>query len=98
MQHVIDSFAGKPGSDVFCSPKLRTLLEYDRKNGTELAYSLYMYLVCERNSIAASNLMFIHRNTLIYRLKKIDALISIDYEKYEERQYLILSYEMVTGS
>lgn len=98
MQHVIDSFAKKPGADAFCSPKLRTLLEYDRKNGTELAYSLYMYLVCERNSIAASNQMFIHRNTLIYRLKKIDTLVCIDYENYEERQYLVLSYEMVTRS
>lgn len=98
MQHIIDSFARKPGADAFCSPKLRTLLEYDRKNGTELAYSLYMYLVSERNSIAASNQMFIHRNTLIYRLKKIDALVSIDYENYEERQYLILSYEMATRS
>jgi DNA-binding PucR family transcriptional regulator len=75
-----------------------TLLEYDRKNGTELAYSLYMYLICERNSIAASNTMFIHRNTLVYRLKKIDALVNIDYENFEERQYIILSYEMATGS
>lgn len=98
MQHVISSFAPQSASDAFCSPKLRTLMDYDRKNGTELAYSLYMYLVCERNSIAASNAMFIHRNTLIYRLKKIDALVSIDYENYDERQYLIMSYEMVTRS
>jgi sugar diacid utilization regulator len=57
-----------------------------------------MYLICERNSIAASNTMFIHRNTLVYRLKKIDALVNIDYENFEERQYIILSYEMATGS
>jgi hypothetical protein len=98
MQHVICSFSQEPEADTFCSPKLMTLLEYDRKNGTELAYSLYMYLICERNSIAASNTMFIHRNTLVYRLKKIDALANIDYENFEERQYIILSYEMATGS
>jgi hypothetical protein len=98
MQHIISSFAQVPEASSFCSPKLRIVLEYDRKNGTELAYSLYMYLVCERNSIAASNAMFIHRNTLVYRLKKIDSLVSIDYENYNERQYLIMSYEMATRS
>ena len=98
MHHILNSFSQKSESDTFCYPKLQKLLEYDRKNGTDLAYSLYMYLICERNSIVASNEMFIHRNTLIYRLKKIDSLVNIDYENYDERRYLILSYEMVTRS
>lgn len=98
IHHILNSFSQKSESDTFCYPKLQKLLEYDRKNGTDLAYSLYMYLICERNSIVASNEMFIHRNTLIYRLKKIDSLVNIDYENYDERRYLILSYEMVTRS
>ena len=35
-----------------------------------------------------------HRNTLVYRLKKINSLVSINYESYEERQHIILSYEL----
>ena len=95
MKHVINIFSQKTDTKAFCSPKLQVLLEHDEKNGTELAYSLYMYLIHERNSITASEAMFIHRNTLMYRLKKIDSLVNIDYNNYEERRYLILSYEML---
>ena len=98
LHHIIDAFSQKTDAGDFCSPKLRTLLEYDSQNGTELAYSLYMYLICERNSINASKAMFIHRNTLIYRLKKIDSLVDISYDDYHERHYIILSYEMLTGT
>ena len=98
MHHIVNAFSQKADAEVFCAPKLQKLLEYDRNNGTELAYSLYMYLICERNTIAASKTMFIHRNTLIYRLKKIDALVDIDYENYDERRYLIMSYEMITDA
>lgn len=95
MQHIINIFSLNSDPAVFCSPKLKKLLDYDKANGTDLAYSLYMYLISERNSIAASEAMFIHRNTLLYRLKKIDSVVEIDYENYEERRYIMLSYELI---
>ncbi len=98
MQHIINIFSQKSEVSAFCYPKLQVLLDYDKENGTELAYSLYMYLICERNSIAASEAMFIHRNTLLYRLKKIDSVVDIDYDNYDERRYLIISYEMIMNT
>lgn len=98
MQHIFNVFSNKADVRTFCCPRLQILLDYDKENGTEFAYSLYMYLINERNSIAASNAMFIHRNTLLYRLRKIDSLVNIDYNSYEERRYIILSYEMMFGT
>jgi len=61
---------------------------------SELAYTLYMYLIHERNLAAAAEAMHMHRNSLVYRIKKINTLINDNYESYRERQYLILSYEI----
>lgn len=94
LQHIQESFCPKESLSTFFHPKLKLLLDYDKKNDSQLAESLYMYLAHERNISAASAAMFIHRNTLIYRLKKIDSIVSIDYDNYRERQYLILSYEL----
>ena len=94
MEHMAHIFFQKESPDVFCHPKMKYLLDYDKAHDSQLAYSLYMYLLHERNSAAAAEAMFVHRNTLSYRLSKIDSLIHIDYNNSLERQYLILSYEV----
>ena len=94
IQHIHNIFCQNESLHSFCHPALKILQDYDRENTSHLALSLYTYLVCERNITAAAEAMFIHRNTLIYRLKKINSIISFDYDDYRERQYLILSYEL----
>ena len=73
---------------------MEKLLKQDEENETELAETLYAYLICERNISAAADYLYIHRNTMTYRLKKIESLVNIDYDDPKERQYLIISYEM----
>lgn len=94
LQHMTNIFVQKESSDTFCHPKLKTLLNYDKRHDTQLAYTLYMYLISERNIADAAEAMFIHRNTIVYRVKKINSLVTINYDSYQERQYLILSYEL----
>lgn len=92
--HLFHLFTQKESPDIFCHPKMRFLMEYDQEHQSELAKTLFTFLIKERNYSAAAKALFIHRNTFIYRMKKIDELLDIDYEDYSERQYLILSYEM----
>ena len=94
MEHMAHIFFQKESPDVYCHPKMKYLLEYDKTHDSQLAYSLYMYLLNERNSAAASEAMFVHRNTLSYRLRQIESLVKINYDDPRERQYLILSYEI----
>ncbi|MBQ8664129.1 MAG: helix-turn-helix domain-containing protein, partial [Eubacterium sp.] len=97
LRHMTNVFLQKECSETYCHPKLKVLFNYDRSNKTQLAYTLYMYLVNERNIATTSKAMFVHRNTIIYRLQKIDEMVDIMYDDYQERQYLILSYELYKG-
>lgn len=94
LEHVKNIFMQKESSNTFCHPKMKFLLDYDKEHKSELAYTLYMYLIHERNIAAASVAMDMHRTSLVYRFKKIYSLIGDDFDDYRERQYLILSYEM----
>lgn len=94
LEHLKNIFVQKESSNTFCHPNMKLLLNYDEKHHSELAYTLYMYLIHERNIAAASKAMHMHRNSLVYRIQKINTLIDDNFESYRERQYLILSYEL----
>lgn len=94
LQHVTTLFRQKESEKTFCHPKMKFLLEYDELHHSELAYTLYMYLIHERNLAAAADAMDMHRTSLVYRFKKISSLIDGTFDDYKERLYLILSYEM----
>lgn len=98
LEHMKNIFVQKESSETFCHPSMKFLLNYDKKHDSELAYTLYMYLICERNLAKAAYAMHMHRNSLVYRVKKINSLIDNNYESYRERQYLILSYEISHSS
>ncbi len=94
LEHMIDRFTQTESACTFYHPKMKFLMDYDQKHHTEFAYTLYMYLVHERNLMATANAMDMHRTSLVYRFKKINSLIGDDFDDYNERMYLILSYEM----
>jgi PucR family transcriptional regulator, purine catabolism regulatory protein len=50
------------------------LLEYDRDHNGALVHTLEVFLRCERNRVRAAEELFIHYNTLRYRLGQIDQL------------------------
>ena len=50
------------------------LLEYDREHNGALVHTLEVFLRCERNRVQRGEELFIHYNTLRYRLGQIDAL------------------------
>ena len=92
--HLENVFLQNENQEVYCHPKLKQLLEYDKENHTEFAETLYVYLKHERSNTLAAKELFIHKNTLVYRLQKIGEIVDIHYDDYQERMYLILSYEL----
>lgn len=97
MDHLVNTFTQGESAETFCHSAMGYLMDYDHKNGTELAYTLYQYFLNERNLLDASNALHVHRNTLTYRIKKIKTLISIDFDDYNTHQYVILSYAMASA-
>ena len=53
---------------------LGTLLEYDRDHGTELVESLRVFLTCNRSWQRAAKELFVHKQTLVYRIRRIEEL------------------------
>ncbi|MDE7246170.1 MAG: helix-turn-helix domain-containing protein [Oscillospiraceae bacterium] len=77
------------------APELLALLDYDRRKGTAYFSTLRTFLTHERNIPSASQTMIIHRTTLLYRLKKIQAITGIDLENPDQRLYLLLSFRLL---
>lgn len=96
LRHLTEQFTGQEAAKTFVHPVIRDLHEYDQKNDTELCYTLYVFLICERNIAATADFLHVHRNTVTYRLKKLDWLVNVDLDDWKTRQYLIASYPIFT--
>jgi len=54
--------------------------QYDRRKNTDLLVTLETYLECAGNLTKTSERLFVHRNTLIQRLERLQALCDVDIQ------------------
>ena len=73
---------------------LGNLIAYDLTNQTELVLTLETYLDCNCNLTAASEALDVHRNTMKYRIKKIQDLLDVDFSDYNQCFQLRLAYKI----
>ena len=73
----------------YCNETLRKLEEYDHANGTALQETLLSYYINGFNAGKTAEALFIHRNSLQYRMNKIEALLEIGLDDYMEYLNLI---------
>ena len=73
-------------------PALQILLQYDRKNTTELYKTLCSFMDNEKNYLETAKALHVHRNTLKYRLGRIAELTGISLDNEQELKYLRLSF------
>ena len=80
------SFDGLQGELVeFCSDTIKPLVEYDKANNSELVKTLKIYFQCDGNMKKISEKMYMHYNTIIYRIQKIKDITGIDLENGDSR-------------
>lgn len=65
----------------YCNSVVGVLIESDKKSNTEYMLTVKTYLENNNNLVATANQLFIHRNTLINRIKKIEELIGKDLKE-----------------
>ena len=68
----------------YCNETLRKLEEYDHANGTALQETLLSYYINGFNAGKTAEALFIHRNSLQYRMNKIEELLEIGLDDYME--------------
>jgi purine catabolism regulator len=53
---------------------LGALITYDRERGTDLVESLAAFLRCNRSWQTAADELFIHKQTLVYRMRRVEEI------------------------
>ncbi|MFV0529785.1 MAG: PucR family transcriptional regulator [Lachnospiraceae bacterium] len=61
----------------YVDKELHALFEFDRKNHQELVKTLQCYLQCNASLVHAAAQLYIHRNTLIKRIEKIEEILQV---------------------
>lgn len=67
------------------------LLQYDREKGGELVQTLETYLECNFSRTKTAEKLHLHRNSLNYRLQKIEELLEQDIEHLDTFPLLLAS-------
>ena len=71
-----------------------THLKEIRQLKPELQQSLECFLLNERRIKKAADVLFIHPNTLKFRIEKIESELNLDLEDFEQRLNLIASFRL----
>ena len=83
------------GFDTLVDSTLNMLKIYDDKHNSDFYKTLYAYLQNDRNLVHTSKALSIHRNTLVYRLEKIESLLPLTLDDPEYRFRLLFSYKII---
>lgn len=93
--HLIDSRSEYENVKDFCHPALFSLMEYDRQHETSFTQSLYVYLENTRNIVESARLLNIHRNSLRYRIEKIQEIMKLNLENNKLFFHVYLSFKIL---
>jgi purine catabolism regulator len=58
------------------------LREHDRARGSDLVLTLKTYFAAGTNASEAADRLFLHRNSMLYRLERIQALTGLDLKAH----------------
>ena len=78
--------------DALVMPQLRLLMEFDGRDGTDYVESLAAYLNSGRNVATAATMLHVHKNSVYYRLQRMNELAGIDVAN--ERTCFLLQFSL----
>ncbi|NLV17582.1 MAG: hypothetical protein GXY50_10320 [Syntrophomonadaceae bacterium] len=78
----------------FCRETLGRVIEYDEKTEGELMPTLRKLLDSNVNMKSTADSLFIHVNTLYYRVSKIEELLGIDFSSMDSRVNLFIAVKV----
>ena len=61
--------------EMFCDKNIGKLIDYDKLNGTELVRTVEVYFENKFNLTRTAKELMIHRNSLMYRLRRVEEII-----------------------
>ncbi|MBQ8975660.1 MAG: helix-turn-helix domain-containing protein [Oscillospiraceae bacterium] len=92
VRHMTDTLYSVLPAELITHPAVAKLRRYDAQNRGELLETLRCYLENEQNTLRTARELFIHKNTLLYRLDRISKLTGLDLDSPDERLRVLLSF------
>lgn len=81
----------------FATELLGPLLAYDRRHGAELLSTLAAFLDHHGRALPAARALYVHVNTVSYRLRRIEALAGLDLADPDDRLMAHVALKIVEG-
>jgi DNA-binding PucR family transcriptional regulator len=88
LRAALDSLRGDPEVSSSLEPLLRPLRNYDTARGTDLMLTLRRFLDEGGNIAATADRLFLHRNSVVYRLSRIEEMTGLDLRDRDVRETL----------
>lgn len=81
----------------FCHPDILNLYTQEKENGIHMIQTIYAFMNCGGSIATTAKELNIHRNTLIYRLEKLETAIGINLRNIDSelRFYLMISCQII---
>lgn len=71
-------------------PELNRLIEFDRENSSDYYQSLSCYIFERCDMTKAATKLYVHRNSLMYRIKKCEEIMQVDLAERDIYEKLLL--------
>lgn len=92
---LIDTWSTQKSLKDLCHPSLISLVEYDQKYKTDYVQTLYAYIENDKSQAATAKTLNMHRNTISYRMTKINEIMKVDYNDTMVSLHLHLSFKIL---
>ena len=74
---------------------IKELSDYDKRHNTELLKTMEVYIKSNLNASKASDKLFIHYKTMLYRLERIEKITGIELDDYEKKLELEIGLKIL---
>jgi len=92
---VLEKYGTKEQRAAICHPAVFILKEHDRDKKMNLLPTLKIFVECLGDTAQAAERLYLHRNSLYYRLKQITALTGVDLSDERVRSHITLSLRIL---
>ena len=83
------------GREDLIAQEVRMLAAHDREKGTQYCETLYSYLTCCRSLQKTCEALFTHRNTVLYRIRRMQEEFCIPLDEPAQHADLLLSVSLL---
>lgn len=98
MDYLIYKCIQKTLPEVLIPEGLKALLEYDRLKGSSYSDLLKIYLENDRNIAQTARIAYLHRNTCIQRIQRIQSILKMDLNNPNNRLLIQMAFKIMNFS